>query len=119
MAAEASPHGSAAGATSAPAGGHPRNEGKSGALAEEQRVIETIHTALGRGDPAAALAAADDHARRFASGAYAEEREALAVQALARAGRTNEARARGERFRARYPRSLFLPNVETAIGVPR
>ena len=68
----------------------------------------------GRGDSAAALDSLDKHVQRFPAGLRTEEREALYVQALARAGRHDEARARGARFEKRFPGSLFLPVVEAA-----
>jgi hypothetical protein len=62
------------------------------------------------------MAPLDEHARRFPRGVLAEEREALASQALARSGRGNEALDRGTRFRRTYPTSLMAPAVEDALG---
>jgi hypothetical protein len=44
-----------------------------------------------------------------------EEREALAVKAFVLAGRGDEARARADKFRAKYPASLFLPAIESSL----
>jgi hypothetical protein len=55
------------------------------------------------------------HADRFPSGVLAEEREALAVRALAAAGRRSEAEVRGRAFAAKYPESIMRPAVESAI----
>ena len=78
-------------------------------------LVARAQTALHRGLYASALSALDEHTRRFPRGELAEEREALAVQALARAGRGAEARRRAERFEARYPRSLLGPVVRAAV----
>ena len=69
-------------------------------------------TALTRGDNASALSALDTHARDFPSSQLAEEREVLAIQALAAATRLPEAQKRAAAFRARYPASPLLPIVK-------
>lgn len=84
----------------------------------ERNLIDAMRAALARGDSAAALGFVADHEKRFPAGGFVETREALAVQALARAGRTAEAKARGERFRKRYPSSVFSDVVDQAIGPP-
>lgn len=86
-------------------------------LTAERSLLDVARTALGRGDFANALASVDAHQKRFPKGALAEEREALAVQALAGAGRRDEARLRAERFARSFPGSILLPAVETAGGV--
>ncbi len=82
----------------------------------EHAILDEARNALGRGDAAAALAAIERHQARYPNGALGEEREVLAIRALAAAGRTNDAHARAARFKARYPKSLFLPSVEQALG---
>jgi hypothetical protein len=52
----------------------------------------------------------------YPQGVLVEEREALAVKSLAALGRFAEARARGERFRARYPRSVSLASVDATLA---
>ena len=59
--------------------------------------------------------ALEEHARDFPAGQLAEEREALAIQALAQAGRKAEAAARGSAFRARWPTSVLTPVVDAAL----
>ncbi len=56
------------------------------------------------------------HLARFPDGQFAEEREALAIRALAMAGRVDEARARAALFRDAFPESM-LP-VEDALSTP-
>ena len=67
-------------------------------------------------DGAAALAATRDHERRFPGGQLVQEREAMAVRALVLLGRVPEARARTDRFRARFPGSVLLPVLEAQVG---
>lgn len=84
-------------------------------LVEELALVQTARTAIARGNYAGALDATDEHARRFPRGHLAEERESLAIQALAGLGRGDEARARATKFRAKYPQSLLLPAVDGAL----
>jgi hypothetical protein len=70
-------------------------------------------------DPGAALSQVLTHARRFRGGQLAEEREGLRIHALIGLGRSDEARAAANRFRKRWPQSLFLPALEQKIlGLP-
>jgi hypothetical protein len=84
-------------------------------LAAERQLLDVARHALERQDGAAALTAVTDHERRFPSGILVQEREAMAVRALVIVGRTSEARSRATRFRARFPNSLLLPAVESAV----
>jgi hypothetical protein len=86
-----------------------------GALAAEQSLLDPARVALARGDGAAALTGLDLHQRRFPTGALAQEREAMAVQALMLAGDDDAARGRAARFRARYPDSLLLPAIDATL----
>jgi len=85
-------------------------------LATESALVERARTALGRGDATAALAAVDEHARRFPQGTMTEERDAVRIQALALAGRRDEARLRARDFRARFPHSLSGPVIDQVVG---
>jgi len=84
-------------------------------LARERTLIETARSAVARREGEAALRAVDEHERAFPAGRLREEREALAVSALALASQHEQARIRAARFRARYPHGLFLPVVEAAV----
>ena len=64
-------------------------------------------------DPAQTLRWIEQHERRFPSGRLVQEREMLAIQALRRLGRTEEANARSARFRERFPASIHGQRVET------
>jgi len=69
-----------------------------GTLAQERELVEGARAALTRGRPVDALAATDRHAQQFPRGRLAEEREVLAITALASLGRIPEAEARRARF---------------------
>jgi len=85
------------------------------ALADERGLLEMARTALARGQSDAALEALEGHARRFPQGQLVEEREGLAILALAAAGRGEEARRRSASFQAKYPNSLLLLAIEAAL----
>jgi hypothetical protein len=89
-------------------------------LEAERALLDVARAALGRGEGAEALRAVEEHARRFARGVLAEEREAMGVQALRMLHRDDEASERLSRFRARFPGSLIRPALEAAAdgGAP-
>ena len=95
---------------SAPAAAHTSR------LSDERKLLDDARSGLLQGDPEAAIERLESHRTRFADGLLAEEREAMEVEALVRAGRTEEAREKATAFRARSPQSLFLPTVESAIA---
>lgn len=68
--------------------------------------------------PARALALTSEHQRRFRGGALAEEREALAIEALRRLGRTQEAQRRAAQFQRRYPQSVHASRVLGTAAQP-
>jgi len=90
----------------APRGATPR-EG----LPDELRLLAPAREALARRDFGPALAALNEHARRFREGRLVEEREALRVKALTGLGRVTEARAAAAAFRQRFPHSAVLPAI--------
>jgi hypothetical protein len=67
-------------------------------------------------DPGRALALAEQHSRRFPHGVLTQEREVIAVEALARLGRRAEAAARAERFLQAFPTSAHRSKIESIIG---
>ncbi|MBL8679167.1 MAG: hypothetical protein JNK05_08385 [Myxococcales bacterium] len=87
-------------------------------LAEEQQLLSAAQRALTQRDTTAALAAVRAHSRRFARGALAEERDALEIRALLLGEREQEARALAQRFRRRYPDSVFIATIEERLGRP-
>lgn len=87
------------------------------ALAREREILDVARTALGRGDGVHALDAVERHTREFPRGQMIEEREAIAVQALAKLGRADAAATRGERFRKLYPTSVLVPVIDAALSL--
>jgi hypothetical protein len=61
--------------------------------------------------PERALALTDEHARSYPQGALAEEREVLAIEALVKAGRRDEAQKRRDEFARTHPRSAHLARL--------
>jgi len=84
-------------------------------LAAERRLLDSARSELVGGEPNHALSLLDAHRARFPKGVLAEERDALTIQALAKSGRNDEARARAQAFREHTPDSLFRSAVESAI----
>lgn len=68
------------------------------------------------GDPSQALMLAEEGRRRFPGGFFAQEREALAIEALARLGRKAEATERARAFLASYPKSHFAERLRGLTG---
>ena len=88
---------------------------KLSALAEEERLIERARTALARNYHDDALAALDDHARRFPTGALAADRDGLRALVLSRAGRTEEAKRAAEKYLSDHPQGTLAPSVERIL----
>jgi hypothetical protein len=84
--------------------------------AAERALIDQARNALVRANPEAALRAVREHEQRFPRGALDEERDGLRVQALAAAGRGDEARARAAEFHRRHPGSLLGTSVDRAVA---
>lgn len=82
----------------------------------ERALLDRARHQLEEKDGASALGSLDQHARRYPNGVLVQEREAMMVRALLLVGRVADARARADRFRARYPDSLLLPATEGAFG---
>lgn len=87
----------------------------SGVPENEVRTLQRAQDAL-RTEPSRALSICDDHARRFPSGLLDEEREVIAIDALTRLGRTDDALARARRFREAHPSSSHLGRIEVLVG---
>jgi hypothetical protein len=85
-------------------------------LSAERALLDDARAALAAGDAAHSLARLDEHVRRFPKPRLAEEREALAVQALVLLKRYDDARERAARFKASAPNSLFLPAIDTSLS---
>jgi hypothetical protein len=91
-------------------------EPKDARLASERMQLEAARVALARGDARGALDAIRQYTQRFPDGQLREEAEVVAIQALVRAGRHSDARARAALYRARYPNGFFRQAVDEALG---
>jgi hypothetical protein len=84
----------------------------------EVALISSAQQALER-DPRRALAALDEHARRFERGVLAEEREVLCFDALVALDRNDEARARARAFIASFPKSAQRTRLQRWLDARR
>jgi hypothetical protein len=94
----------------APSSTRPNPRSASGSEAELLRRAQSLLA----GSPQRALALTAEHQRRFRDGALAEEREALAIEALRRLGRGQAAQRRALAFERRYPNSVHASRVRGA-----
>jgi hypothetical protein len=83
-------------------------------LAREAAMLEDARALLDR-TPGDALSKLEEHAAAFPSGHLALEREMMAVDALRRLGRTDDARSRGRALLARYHGSLYEERVRAML----
>jgi hypothetical protein len=83
-------------------------------LAQEAALLERARAALSA-SPAQALALAEAHAARFPGGMLRMERDLVAIDALHRLGRTDEARARAKALLARAPGGFYEDRVRKLL----
>lgn len=81
----------------------------------ELELIDHADTKLRSGDLTGALAVARDHEQRCPAGLLVQERERIAIEALAKLGRFDAARARAHTFEDRFPSSPHLRRVRQVI----
>jgi len=91
------------------------SESSEEAVAAERALLDAARIAIANGQPQNAVDLVERHAREFPRGRLVEEREALAVRALVKASRYEEARKRGIAFKATWPLSLAMPAVNAAL----
>jgi hypothetical protein len=78
-------------------------------------LVDGADAALRAGDATRALDLARTHAERCPSGAFVQERERIAIEALARLGRQDEVRERARAFESRFPSSAHLRRVRSLV----
>ncbi|MFV8749151.1 hypothetical protein ACNOYE_01225 [Nannocystaceae bacterium ST9] len=86
-------------------------------LGRERELIEQAHAALAEGDTAAAIAVLDEHARDFAEGVFAEERDGIAAIARCKAGQLELGQARAHEFLAAHPRAVLAGRVRRTCNL--
>lgn len=69
--------------------------------------------------PASALALCQEHAARYQSGRYSQEREALTIEALVYLNRLSEAERHWEIFQSRYPTSSHRIHLQDLLSQAR
>lgn len=84
-------------------------------LREENRLLGDARSALRGGDPAEALKKLDAAGGRFPDGVLAQEREVLAIEALAKSGQRAAASARATAFLSAHPTSPHATKVRSFV----
>lgn len=84
-------------------------------LREEMAHVAQMRS-LVTSQPAKVVQMAGEGHKRFPKGLFYQEREALAIQALAAMGRRAEARTRGEQFLRAFPSSPMAERIRQASG---
>ena len=64
------------------------------------------------------LVLVDEGHRRFPRGSFYQERESIAILALAQVGRSTEARARAQRFLDAHPGSAYAERLRGLVAAP-
>jgi hypothetical protein len=89
--------------------------GPSQPVESEAAFLERARATLAT-SPARALALANLHRSRYPSGVLAQEREVIAIEALKRLGRGDEAARRSGDFSNRYPGSAYGRKLDASTG---
>ncbi len=84
----------------------------------EATMLARAYEELRHGSPQRAVAVAGEHARAYPHGAFAQEREMIAIEALVKLGDRAGAGARAAAFRKAFPRSSHLPRLATISPEP-
>jgi hypothetical protein len=84
------------------------------AAPNEAALLDTAQSVLAT-NPERALALTRAHRQRFPNGVLAQEREVIAIEALSRLGRKDDAKQRSEEFERTYPGSAHQRKVESAV----
>jgi hypothetical protein len=98
-----------------PAASSAHRGGGASAVASEGELLRRAQEAL-RGDPDRALALVAEHAALYPTGALEQERDVIAVEALVRLGRRDQAQSAAQGFLARHPDSPHRAHVEALMG---
>ncbi|HET9956240.1 MAG TPA: hypothetical protein VFQ61_17150 [Polyangiaceae bacterium] len=70
------------------------------------------------GDPLRAYVLTETCRTQYPRGAFAQEREFIAITALSKVGREQEARSRASLFRSHFPRSAYLKQLAPLFEAP-
>ena len=97
-------------------GAHAARPRRAAGAADQLALIARAQRALLE-DPSAALALVEDNRRALAQSAFAQEAEVIAVAALVRLGRPDDARARAEHFLVLFPDSVHGARMRRLAGI--
>lgn len=86
-----------------------------GSPMDELELVRKARVSLA-GNPERALEVVAQHEAGFRNGTFVEEREAIAVEALLKAGREAAARRRGEAFLKRFPGSAYRRRISGLLA---
>lgn len=82
---------------------------------DEVELIDSADAALRAGNAARALLLTQEHAGRCATGTFIQERERIAIEALAKLDRLGAMRERARAFEERFPSSPHLRRVRSVV----
>jgi len=80
----------------------------------EVELLERARAALA-GNPAHALSLTSEHKLRFPGGTLAQEREVIAIEALRRLGKNDQAALRADEFAKHYPGSAHRHKLDAGV----
>jgi len=81
----------------------------------EAPLLRSAQDAL-RTNPSETLAKTQEHARKYPRGLLVQEREVMAIEALLKLGRRDEAANRAERFSRSFPGSTHQRRIDALLG---
>lgn len=84
-------------------------------LGAEIKALDAVRSSMSAGDASGALAALDAYDRSFPRGTLQQEAVLLRIDALMRAGRTDEARKLGHAFLAEHPSTPHRKRILTLL----
>jgi len=91
-------------------------EARRASLAQQARELAELKRLIDSGGASEALRRLNDHFNAGTTSLLTEERDALYVQALARAQRRSEAQARARQFLVRYPHSPYSETMRQLLA---
>jgi hypothetical protein len=85
-------------------------------LRAELEALDTVRSALRRGDSLRTLSLLDAYFQKFSQGRLRLEAEILRIDALARSGQTEAARSYSKEFLRRHPESVHAARLQSIVG---
>lgn len=95
----------------------PKQRAQAAAKPSEAVLLNQAQQAL-KSDPRRALELTRRHKQLYPQGSLSQEREVIAIEALARLDKTSSAQERAEAFSEKYPESAHQKKVDTTLKEP-